>query len=70
MASPLPTGFQPVGRFSTGFCYTRTAINEPRERFASVGEFPALAAKAASEGMSPDAIKRAVKNWKVDSDRM
>jgi hypothetical protein len=39
-------------------------------RFASDAEFPALAKRAADESMSADAIKRAVKNWKVDSDRM
>jgi hypothetical protein len=39
-------------------------------RFASDGEFPALAQKAADEGLSPDAIKRAVKNWKADYDRL
>jgi hypothetical protein len=39
-------------------------------RFASDAEFVALAKRAADESMSPDAIKRAVKNWRVDSYRM
>ena len=39
-------------------------------RFASDGEFVALAKRAADESMSPDAIKRAVKTWRVDSHRM
>jgi hypothetical protein len=39
-------------------------------RFASDGEFVALAQRAADENMSPDAIKRAVKTWKIDTDRL
>jgi hypothetical protein len=39
-------------------------------RFASDEEFVALASRAADEGLSPDAIKRAVKNWKIDTDRL
>lgn len=39
-------------------------------RFASDGEFVALAQRAADESLSLDAIKRAVKNWKIDTDRM
>jgi hypothetical protein len=39
-------------------------------RFASDGEFPALAQRAADESLTPDAIKRAVKNWKTDNDRL
>lgn len=35
-------------------------------RFASDAEFPALCEKAADENMAPDAIKRAVKDWKSD----
>jgi len=38
-------------------------------RFASDQEFPALAQKAADEGLSEDAIKRAVKNWRADTYR-
>ena len=38
-------------------------------RFASDAEFPELARKAADEGMSNDAIKKAVKNWRPDLDR-
>lgn len=38
-------------------------------RFACDGEFPALVQKAAAEGMSPDSIKRAVKNWRADNYR-
>lgn len=39
-------------------------------RFASDPEFVALAQKAANESLTPDAIKRAVKNWRADSHRM
>jgi hypothetical protein len=39
-------------------------------RFASDGEFPALAQRAADESLTPDAVKRAVKNWKSDNDRL
>jgi hypothetical protein len=39
-------------------------------RFASDGEFVALAQRAADESLSPDAIKRAVKNWRTDTDRL
>ena len=35
-------------------------------RFASDAEFVELAGKAAGEGLSEDAIKRAVKNWRAD----
>ena len=39
-------------------------------RFASDAEFPALAQKAASENLPPDAIKRAIKSWKPDTYRV
>lgn len=39
-------------------------------RFASDGEFVALARKAADENMAPDAIKRAVKEWRADTYRV
>ena len=39
-------------------------------RFASDAEFPALAQKAANEGMKPDDIKKSVKNWRPDHDRL
>lgn len=39
-------------------------------RFASDDEFPALAAKAASEGTAAVDIKKAVKNWRADTHRV
>ena len=39
-------------------------------RFASDAEFPGLAQKAAAEGLSEDAIKREVKNWRADTYRV
>ena len=39
-------------------------------RFASDAEFPALAQRAAEEGLTPDAIKRSVKNWRADTYRV
>lgn len=39
-------------------------------RFASDGEFVELARRAAEESMEPDAIKRAVKNWRADHYRV
>jgi hypothetical protein len=39
-------------------------------RFASDAEFPELARKAAEGNMSPDEIKKSVKNWRVDNDRL
>ena len=39
-------------------------------RFASDAEFVELARKAADEGLSQDSIKRAVKNWRPDHDRL
>jgi hypothetical protein len=39
-------------------------------RFAPDDEFVALAARAAAENLSPDDIKRAVKNWKADTYRV
>lgn len=38
-------------------------------RFASDDEFLDLARRAASEGLAPDAIKRAVKTWRADTYR-
>ena len=39
-------------------------------RFASDGEFVALAQRAAAESMEPDSIKRAVKHWRADTYRV
>jgi hypothetical protein len=39
-------------------------------RFASDEEFVALSRKAADESLAPDAIKRAVKNWRADEYRV
>jgi len=39
-------------------------------RFAPDAEFAALAEKAANENMEPDAIKRAIKNWRPDTYRV
>ena len=39
-------------------------------RFAPDEEFAALARRAAEEGLAPDAIKQAVKNWRADEYRV
>jgi hypothetical protein len=39
-------------------------------RFAADDEFPALAERAAKEGLKPDDIKRAVRNWRADKYRV
>jgi L-cystine uptake protein TcyP (sodium:dicarboxylate symporter family) len=39
-------------------------------RFASDGEFVELARRAAETGMAPADIKKAVKNWRADHDRL
>ena len=38
-------------------------------RFASDAEFPALARKAADEGLPLNEVKKQVKNWRADHDR-
>ena len=39
-------------------------------RFASDGEFAALAQRAAEQSMPPDAIKREVRQWRADTYRV
>ena len=39
-------------------------------RFASDEEFTALAQKAAEENLSQDAIKKTVRKWRADHDRV
>jgi hypothetical protein len=39
-------------------------------RFAADGEFVELAKRAATEGLSEDQIKRAIKDWKADTYRV
>ena len=39
-------------------------------RFASDPEFAALARRAAEESMEPDAIKRAIRDWRADTYRV
>lgn len=39
-------------------------------RFAGDAEFPELCQKAASQNLSSDDIKKAIKNWKGDNDRV
>ncbi len=39
-------------------------------RFAPDAEFPNLASKAAQESLIPDAIKKSVRSWRADHDRL
>lgn len=39
-------------------------------RFASDGEFVALAKKAADEGLAPNDIKQSIKDWRADTYRV
>jgi len=47
-----------------------TALQIVGLRFASDGEFAALAAKAANESMAQKDIKRAIKSWRADDYRV
>ena len=47
-----------------------TALQIVGLRFASDGEFVALAAKAAAENLPQKEIKRAIKNWRADDYRV
>ena len=39
-------------------------------RFAPDDEFPALAKRAADENLSADAIKKSIKQWRADTQRI
>jgi len=39
-------------------------------RFASDADFPALASRAADEGLQPDIIKRTIRSWRPDEHRV
>ena len=39
-------------------------------RFASDGEFVTLARRAAEESMAPNDIKKSIKDWRADTDRV
>jgi hypothetical protein len=39
-------------------------------RFASDDEFPALTTRAAEHGTTPDEIKKSIKYWRADTDRV
>jgi hypothetical protein len=47
-----------------------TSLHVVALRFASDGEFVALAQRAARENLKPDDIKRAIKQWKSDDYRV
>lgn len=46
-----------------------SAVQVVALRFAPDGEFPLLAQRAADENLKPDAIKRAIKQWRGDDYR-
>jgi hypothetical protein len=58
--------FAMTGKLLDGRLHTRQII---ALRFAPDDEFVALAKKAADEGLTPDAIKQAIKNWRADTYR-
>ena len=59
--------FAMTGRLLDARLTTRQVVGL---RFASDGEFVALAQRAAAENLTEDAIKRAIKTWRPDTYRV
>jgi L-cystine uptake protein TcyP (sodium:dicarboxylate symporter family) len=59
--------FAMTGRLLDARLTTRQVVGL---RFASDGEFVALAQRAAAENLTEDAIKRAIKTWRPDTCRV